>query len=400
MSFVATLLLSRLYTPADFASLAIFAGALALLLCVSTWRFEWSVPIARTELLAGDCVALGLLATAAVLATGLGLFAVGVRLPGEFAALPQDRWTLTLLMLGVAVSGSDALVQGWFIRTGDIRILAVARVLQAVTTALLGIALWFVMRDGQALIWALVAGSVASLTVGLAGGRALFSSVAAVRPATLAAAMRRFRSATTLSVASSIAQAASTSLLPLLLLVFHTPTEVGWFALANRLALGPLGFLTSAVGQSFWSEAAQKIHDDPVRLRALYLRISRWLLALALPLAALCAFGPVFVGPLLGRENWTGAGWVLAALAPMVVGYVVATPLNHLLAHGRADWVLAWDLGRALAIATAVAVCGQYGESFVLTILAMSIIGLLSHCVLIWLHLHSFAHPLRSGESA
>ena len=394
----ATPVLTRLYSPVDFALLTVFAGTLNLLLCVSTWRFEWSVPIARRESLAAGCITLGLLATVVVTVTGLGLYALGVQLPGEFTALSDERWLVVPLALAVTFGGIDALVQGWFTRSGDIRILAVARFFQAITNVLVGIFLWFLLGEGQGLIWALLAGSVVSLLVGLSHARGLSSSLAAINASTLAAAMRHFRSAATLSVASSIAQSVSTSLLPILLLFYHTPTEVGWFALANRLAIGPLGFVTQAVSQSFWAEAAQMIHDNPLQLRALYLKITRWLLLLALPLAALCTLGPLFVGPLLGRENWTGAGWVLAAMAPLVVGWVVATPLNHLLAHGRASWVLGWDVGRAIAIITTVAATAHCGLSFVVTILSMSLVALVCYGALIWLHLYSYANPARSHE--
>lgn len=395
IALVSTPILTRLFLPEDFALLAVFVGAVALATCVSTWRFEWAVPIARSASLAAACIALGLITTFLVPSIGASVLLLGAALPGEFSRLIDHTGTTALLGLAIFLVGADALLQGWLTRSGDIQILGVARVLQTLTTTALSILLWYETRDGHALVWGIVGGYLASILVVLSRTGGLWVHLSHLRISSLRRGLRRFGNMTSLSVASSINQTAVLHLLPVLLLMFHTPTEVGWFALVQRIAIGPVGFISAAVTQGFWSEASQLIHKDPARLRDLYLKITRLLALLALPLMVICALGPLFVGPLLGRQDWDGAGWVLTAIVPMIFGMVAVSPLNHLVAHDRAGWVLGWDFGRAIAIGAVTVLVASTQESFVLTILALSIVHLVSYLALVALHLRSFSSILR-----
>ena len=65
LPLLAAPLLTRLYSPADFGALALFAAGLSMSLALATGRFEWSVPNARSARPAAALIALGALALAA-----------------------------------------------------------------------------------------------------------------------------------------------------------------------------------------------------------------------------------------------------------------------------------------------------------------------------------------------
>ena len=59
LPLLAAPLLTRLYAPADFGALALFASALSLALAFATLRLEWSLPNARSASAAAALLVLG-----------------------------------------------------------------------------------------------------------------------------------------------------------------------------------------------------------------------------------------------------------------------------------------------------------------------------------------------------
>ena len=158
--------------------------------------------------------------------------------------------------------------------------------------------------------------------------------------------------------------------------------EVGYFALMQRVALGPIGLVGSAVSQSFWAEAAQLLRRDLPALRALYRRSTVRLAWVALPLGALALAGPLYVGPLFGAEAWQAAGWVLAASVPMLLGQAVISPLSHLIVHGRQRWQALWDAARVLLLVLAIEALGRAGAAFAVTVFGVSMVMAVMYGVL------------------
>ena len=61
----------------------------------------------------------------------------------------------------------------------------------------------------------------------------------------------------------------SQMLVPILLIQYFSSTEVGWYSLMQRVAVAPLGIVTTSLGQSFWAEAARLAKEDRNRLRGI-----------------------------------------------------------------------------------------------------------------------------------
>ena len=181
----------------------------------------------------------------------------------------------------------------------------------------------------------------------------------------------------------------SLAIAPLLLARHYGIAEVGYYALMQRLALGPIGMIGSAVSQSFWAEAAQLVRRDPVALDRLYRHSTRRLAVVALPLAVLALLGPLYIGPLFGSGQWNGAGWVLAASVPMLVGQVMVSPLSHLVVHRRQHWQTVWDVARVALLVATIEGAGYAGASMSVAVLALSIVMGAMYGVLMLLNLRA-----------
>jgi O-antigen/teichoic acid export membrane protein len=380
-------LLTRLYAPEHFGVLALFAAVMGMALAIGTARFDWSIPNARSPAMAAALLALGaLVLVACALALGLAWVLGSTRLPSPWQALGMVGWLLPLAVLG---GGAQQLLQAWHVRGGELSDVGRAKVTQSAANVLTSI-----VAAGLG-AWGLVLGVLAGSWVGLG---TLWRRAAGLQGALrrlsrhrLAVAWRRFRGEAAWSTLASALNAASFAVVPLMLARHHATAEVGYYALMQRVALGPVGLIGAAVSQSFWAEAARLVRDDVPALSRLYRRSTARLAWVALPLALLALAGPLYVGPIFGDAQWAQAGWVLAATVPMLVGQVVASPLSHLIIHRRQHWQALWDLVRVLLLVATIESMGRAGLGFAPTVLGLSAVMAGMYAVLMLLNLRAIA---------
>lgn len=387
-------LLTRLYAPADFGALALFASLLGVALAVATFRFDWSVPNARSSAQA-----------AALVAAAFGVLLVLVMLSPVWwwlgrTALPSARdfdlpggaaWLLPLALLG---AGAQQTLQGWHVRSAELGAMGRAKVMQSVANVV--VALLAAPFGPIGLIGGTLAGAWVGLGTLWRHAVGLRLALARLTRLRVAVAMRRFGREAAWSTLASALNTASFALVPLLLARHYSLAEVGYYALMQRVALGPIGLVGAAVSQSFWAEAARLVRDDPRGLAALYRRSSSRLAILALPVAALGLAGPWFIGPLFGMGVWAAAGAVLAASVPMLVGQAVVSPLSHLIIHRRQHWQALWDLARVFLLALTIEASGQLRASFVVAVLGVSLVMAAMYGVLMALNQRALRDAVRA----
>ena len=136
---LATPILSRLFKPSDFASLAVFLAIAAVIGAFATWRFDWVVPNEPDAVRAKSLFVLG--GSALVLSTLVVLLVLGVAhmtvgLTTWSSQLGPLLLVLPLLLLGVGVRD---LLNGWFVRRGDLTAVSHATVSRSVTNVVLSV---------------------------------------------------------------------------------------------------------------------------------------------------------------------------------------------------------------------------------------------------------------------
>ena len=198
----------------------------------------------------------------------------------------------------------------------------------------------------------------------------------------LAAVGRRYRAEATWSTLVSLLNAASFAVVPLLLARHYSPAEVGFYALMQRVALGPVSLVGAAVSQSFWAEAARLVRDDGPALERLYRRQHAAPGRVAPPLAALAAAGPLYVGLIFGiwqRPRPAGCG----GLTPMLWR-------SWWSRHCRTWWWTAANIGKRLGrcvhrgAALTIEVAGRgYWPTLAQVVLALSLVMALMYGLLV-----------------
>lgn len=386
LPFLAAPILTRLYTPGDFGAFAILSSMVAIAGAVAILRLDWSVPNAKTRLQAAMLIFYGgmvLLSFCCLLAFAVWL---QIKLPVFWESPAMPDGSLMWLAPVILGTGFVQLLQAWHIREAELAPISRAKVFQSASGVVAQIGLG-ALGTG---VLGLMVGSLCNAWGGVVvlSCHTLFlkSSLNRVSVRRLCVTIKRFWRESFQSSGVAIVNAASLTVLPLLFAKYYTPAEVGAYGLMYRLAVAPVGLITSALGQSFWAEAASRIKSDSLGLRQLYIRTTKQLVPVALLFVVVCLAGPLYVGVVFG-DQWTQAGWVLAALAPMLFGQIVFSPLSHLVIHRKQHWQFWWDLIRLAGIFVVFGVVQQTSSVFIELIAYISLFSLIMYVILFLLNL-------------
>jgi O-antigen/teichoic acid export membrane protein len=274
----------------------------------------------------------------------------------------------------------------WSLREGDYRGFNIARITQSSTLAVTQVAMAFTPFAPAGLIIGDAAGRLAGSSGLLRRAwRSHASLVRAVRRTDLRAMLTRYWRFPVISSGSALLNTAGLVLPTVFLSGFGT-TPLGWFALVDRLIGAPTALVGQQVSQVYGAKAARLAHADPRALAALFRDL---ILKLAwtgiLPFGVLALAGPWAFALVFG-ETWRVAGEYARVLAVMqYFGFFVfpLMPTLNILEHQH--WQLAWDIGRLVLCAAAMAAGASLGRSpmWVVTSYAAAMtVGYLVHAVM------------------
>jgi O-antigen/teichoic acid export membrane protein len=331
--------LARIYQPSAFATLGLFMAAVAILSSFSTWRLDWVMPNSRSDVMSASLFVAGV----AFLAILIVLFLVGVTIFSlyfsDLSAATGLGWTLWLAVPILVAIGLRALLHGWLVRTGELDAVARSTVVQSSTNVVISLAAGIAGLVSIGLILGATASSWAGIgMLVVRAGKRLSIALSRVKKRSIVTALKKYGKQATWSTLASILNSISLHAPVLMLGALYPSQEVGWFVLMHRMIATPLGTFSTALGNSFWSNAASLARRrDMLELSRVYHTVTRRLVLASLPIVVICLSGPLFVGPLLGEKDWSGAGAVLAAMTPLFVGGLLFSPTNHLAVLGKQE---------------------------------------------------------------
>ena len=386
-------LLSRLFSPADFGVLAVFASIVAFTLSFATWRFDWLLPNEKSKIVAANlCAAGGIILVGFVLILTLVLFVApeAVVIFGPLAGSEKNLWLLPLALLA---GGVRQILGGWQVRTGDLRLVGRATIAQSTSNVAFSISTGLAGLGGSGLIASSIASTWTGLLILAANStRDLRHSMARVSFKTVTLAAERYRSSASWSTLVSLVNASSLNAPVVALAWFYAPQQVGWYALVSRMVASPVGTLSSALGQSFWAHAAEFARNGNYDgLRASYLKMTLRLALASGAIAAACLGAPLFLGPLLGAEQWTGAGYVMMAMTPFFVGSLVFSPTNHLVVLNLQHLQLLADVLRLSLVLAGIGLADHFELGFTGAVFLASMGSFCGHAVLFLIHWRAHA---------
>lgn len=331
VSILAVPIITRLYSPTDYAVFALFVALTSSLLPAANLRLNAAMMLPESDEEAVNILGLNLVAAVLISAAlTIGLIAA------RHAGILPEVWRVKDSILLDAAVGTALLVQAfsqaftfWSFRRRRFDRAATARILESVVDRGSVIAIGAAF---SASALGIVFGRILGPFVGLVSQlvpRSDRPSIAELRPRRMwdmAVRYRRFPLVASWSIAlDAVSRQAPVLLLPL----FFVPAVTGYYGLVVQVLNLPMLMVGDALSSVFLQSAA-RLRDDPRTLTRDSLRLFAWGLYLSVPpIALVMALGPDLFHWAFGAE-WTAAGDYARILAPTFVLTFLHRPVSTL----------------------------------------------------------------------
>lgn len=324
--------LTRLYSPAAFGTLALFLALAGIPAVVACGRYELAILLPRTDREARAvldlCLFLPVL-TAGLVAAWLWQWSSQIEIALNSGSLRAIYWMMPPYVL---VTGWFLALNYWLTREKRYGTISVARVVNSIATntfKLLGSVVGLASGAGLAL-GTLVGQALATAQLGFFSWRRAEGHDRIMGKVSEAIQMLvRYRRFPLVDAWGALLNCVSWQLPILMLAVYFPETIVGLFALAWRTLQLPMSILGTALAQVFFQRAAE-LRQDPTRLASVSLTVFRRLCSLALvPALVLAGFGGDLFAILFG-DDFRSAGAYAQILSFWMFWWFISSPLSNI----------------------------------------------------------------------
>jgi O-antigen/teichoic acid export membrane protein len=369
VQFLASPIISRLYSPSMYGELALYVSVVSIGAIVATGRYELALPIPQSAKLARSALHVAVACTAAtVLLLGV-CFLLAVAVLPAGSVLDPVVWVL-LVPLGVLSVAALQTLTYWRSRELSYRLVAIGRGIQALAMTAVQILIGAVSPSSYGLIAGHLGGAAIAAFALVAGGAGGLSRLAqGVTLKRMSVAAKKFSKFPQFLIAGHLANAVSSQLPVITLALLFGPAEAGLYAFAERMTVMPCALVAASVGDVY-RQVAAKAFQERGECREAFLAALRRLIAMATVFAgSVVIIAPLVFDEVFG-EAWVQAGEISAILAIVIFFQTISSPLGQtvlLSAMYRAD--LVWQFSRL--VASVLGLCLGYWiyDSFVMSIM-------------------------------
>lgn len=319
--------LTRLYTPAEFNVLAVYASLLAILAVVACLRLEIAIPLPRQDEEAASLLMLALCSSVGfALAAALAVLFFPSWIAGRLG-VPALEPYLWMVPLGAWVASSYVAIQYWATRKKKFLHIARTRMVQALggvgTQAGAG---WLGAGPFGLLLGHMISGGAGLFGL---GREAWIEDRAALRSVTrrsMLEALRRYSRFPKYSALEALANTAGSQLPVIIIAALAIGPEAGYLMLATRVMAAPLTLIGSSVAQVYLSRAAEEMRRGTLPLFTT--RIFDGLVKTGVgPLLFAGIVAPPVFALVFGHE-WRRAGDLVAWMTPWSVLQFLSSPVS------------------------------------------------------------------------
>lgn len=367
-------LLTRLYSPADFAAQTVFLQFVMFFAGVMTCRFEYFVQLPKS-----DSEALGLMRLTWLLAAITCILLT----PLTWLVTPlfsmdagQVKW-LWLSPLTAALISLSFAHQHWTQRQGQFKLSGAGEVVAKLAYVATGVVIAMMGGGAVGLIVTIAAAAAAKLLLHVMGGRASRKAAreSSGTPRAMQAARRHAGHA--VSMVGSHLLGTVTSMVPILFVGgFYGASTLGQYGLVTATIFLPAGLIGGAIGQVYYQRAAA-LWSGGASFAALWGETFKRLSLMGLPAYVLIAVLAPRAYPVIFGDAWHAAGEYAAWMSVAAFFSFITAPMDRSsLIVGRLRYLPVWHAARAISLLVVIALAWSLALPFqtflVLLVLQMS----------------------------
>jgi len=366
-------IITRIYPPAIYGTLAVFGSLLSILIVGSSLRYELTIPITEKD---DDAEYLLILSFSIVCALTIALFILltffGNTLASifHFEFIAPYYWLFCVGFFGISVY---QILTYWTLRSKDYITITRTRIAQSLSGSISKIILG-ILSFGS---FGLIVGEIIGRMVGIGTlGRTIIPRLWIVarkcdlsRMKLLAVAFKKFP---TFSLPSSFINEISLQIPTLFISAIFGFQMVGLFSMSFSMLVLPVSFISGSIGQVFFSESSELFRQKSKEMLSLYLQTTKKLFLFGAPVILAGAIVSPYLFPIVFGSAWKDAGMFSLPLSMMVIAQFVVSSTDRLELYGFNHWELAWNVSRTCLVLTGFYLSYVFALSPVTTILVFS----------------------------
>jgi O-antigen/teichoic acid export membrane protein len=319
--------LTRLYTPADFGILAVFAALLGMISIVACFRYEIAIPLPEHDKDAANLLVLALcclIGVTSLVIVAVLFFSANIAVLMKAPVLAKYLW---LLPLAIFATSSYGIFQFWATRKKAFGRIARTRIEQSIC----GVSTQLTMGWYGFGALGLIVGQVVNNGAGVFGlarraykdDHAALKSVCYAQIKTVAKEYSRFPKYSTFE---ALANSAGIQIPIILIASLSTSAEAGYLMLAMRIMQAPMSLIGSSISQVYFSRAVDEHRNGS--LGDFTARVIGQLAKVGIaPMLFMGIISPVLFGYIFGLQ-WSRAGELVAWMTPWFVLQFLAAPIS------------------------------------------------------------------------
>ena len=329
--FIATIVLTRLFTKDQFGVFFIYSSLCAVFSIVISLRLELSI-ILPSKQEHGKILYLTSLFTSLILSSLLFVIISFFYNPiTEILAEKNIGKILYLLPASLFFLGVTQSSSYWLNRNNNFKDISVVRIIKSSTSSIIQITLGFLTFLNSGLIAGLITGQIVSAVYSL---KASFKSKGKIFKKDIISTSRdllkKYKDIPVFNTSISIANTLSNHLPVFLLTAFYNLEMTAFYGLAHRVIATPMGLVSQSVGEVLYNEASKR-NKLGQNLRSLVLSTYKKLFKMAvIPSIIIFLVAPYLFSFLFGSD-WKVAGTFTQFLIPWLFIGFLNRPLTYLI---------------------------------------------------------------------
>lgn len=345
---IATLpLVTRLYTPVEIGTVALFMAFFGFWVSTIALRYEHALMIATDD--AESHVVLRLATIIVFLMSLIGplvLWLLQQKNIFEFQILPQ--WAPVIAWPLFMGYGLYMLYRTWALRGGLVKKISQTAISRAIAMAATKLGFGFLGGGVLGLFMAELAGAFTSMVNLIKGTKSHYalSKPEKIEFKQVSHVGVEYKKSALIDTPSTWLNALAITLPLPMVTSLYGPEAAGWFGLARMVLSLPNAQIGAAVADVFQMTLADAIRNNE-RQRArntFYMLLKKLSIIGLVPLILSITILPL-IFPIIFGENWTQAGFIAASLSPWLYTAFVVSPLSRaLLVLQAQEWKFFYDL--------------------------------------------------------
>jgi len=329
ITVLASPLLTRIYSPEDFGTLAVFASFLGVVAVVASLRYELALPLPEEDETAANVLALSLsIVVANTLLVGFLVWLFGDKLV-KIVNAPRLHSFLWLVPLGIMGAGFYQVLSFWAVRKKAFNHIAQTKLNQSIGQILTQLSLGVTVSGPVGLLLGQVIGqAMGSTTLAVLAWRNDEQSFKAVNPSDMLRVASRYKDFPLFSSWSTLFNALSLQIPVVLLSYLFGPTVTGLYSLGYRVLQTPMSLIGQSIGQVFFSSAAEANRSGSISVvtRVIFHR----LVQVGLPVILLIGVAAPELFSFVFGSEWQVAGVYAQWFVPWLLLVFISSPLSTL----------------------------------------------------------------------